>query len=319
VRRRLTPIVLTGPPGSGRSTELRRAAHLLSSRSHGRVVHVNWFDDPAEIEPGPFLFKLARYFFEEWGADVDRVHPNPALVEDMRASDPYLAQGSGRTLPPQIIAGIVFEAYAKAYKLDRFALFLDGLDQAPPDRARMVLHKLLEVAHKVDLVVVVGPELTNGTASFEVLDKYRLFPLQSVRTDSGSDGLRWLRNIALHRVGESKLPSRKVGRLISTAAELSGGLPRRFLALLADAAKYSDRPDPGVRQLTPAADDQALSLRQSLVDGDRAVLNAADGTNGLEVPEDRKTRLLNQGMLLEYPDGKDVKVHPHPLLRRYLD
>ncbi len=318
VERHLTPIVVTGPPGSGKTMELHRAAYLVRKRSQQRVVHVNWFDDPAEVEPGPFLYKLARHFFEEWTNDIDKAPPTIQMVKDMRASDPYLSQGEGKLLPPRIIARQVFRAYAEAYGIERFALFLDGLDEVPDDRARLVLHKLVEVADVVDLVVVVGPTLSNGPESFEVLSSYRVFHVAALDPVPRSTNQKWMREIALRRVGERKAPTRRIGRALNVAAKLSGGVPGLFLRLLGDSAKYSRDASPGAVQLQTAARDYTNALRRLLVQGDLAALADADGSPGIEVAADRRVRLLSQGMLLEYLEDGQPVVRPHPLLRPFL-
>jgi hypothetical protein len=50
------------------------------------------------------------------------------------------------------------------------------------------------------------------------------------------------------------------------------------------------------------------------VAGDIDQLRAADGTTGVEIPEERRLRLLMHGLLLEYRVQQGVVVHPAPLL-----
>jgi hypothetical protein len=59
-------------------------------------------------------------------------------------------------------------------------------------------------------------------------------------------------------------------------------------------------------------------MRRLLVHGDAAALRDVAGSAGLEMDLERRTRLLRQGLLLEYAHGEDVVLTPSPLLARSL-
>ena len=87
-----------------------------------------------------------------------------------------------------------------------------------------------------------------------------------------------------------------------------------------------------VRELCADADVFVQNFRPGVVERlglDPAGLRAANprlitasisgyGTDGLDVPPDRKVRLLSHNLLLEYEDGPARVVRPHPLLRPLL-
>ena len=106
------------------------------------------------------------------------------------------------------------------------------------------------------------------------------------------------------------------------AAFLSGGLPRVFLQLLADAATYALMNNggewPEKSNLDDAITDHQEGMRRGLLPGDLQLIRAAEGTQGLELPVDAKVRLLAHGLLLERQTLRGVLLQPHPLLRPLL-
>lgn len=317
VERDLAPLAVAGPPGSGRSTELLRAAWRCRERSQDRVVDLTWFGDPERLEVGPFLYHLARHYFEEWAGDPARKHPTVALVQDMRASDPDLPQGSGRTLPPLVLARQVFEGYATAYGIRRLAIFVDGFERVSPERAARLLVGLADVADVADVVVAVGPRLSHGPEAFALLERFRVVPLAALDTAPRSAGRAFFRELVLRRLPPEAKTRALLGR-VDRAAALSGGLPRRALALLGDAARYAPAGVPTAASLERARADHEEALRRLLIAGDRAELARALGTDGMEVAADRRVRLLAHGLLLERGVGPSLRVTPHPLLEGWL-
>jgi hypothetical protein len=62
--------------------------------------------------------------------------------------------------------------------------------------------------------------------------------------------------------------------------------------------------------------DHVDAVRRLLLRGDLAVISEAEGTDGVEVPPERRARLLTHGLLVEYGTPPDITVRAHPLVRR---
>lgn len=316
----LTPIALTGPLGSGKTTELRRALSLLGDRTWGVEIPVDLLLRPEDLTPDVLLWEICQYVLDHVLENDPDVRPSRALVDDIRASDPRLPRGQGIYRKPLELAELVLAEVRELVGRDRVALFVDGLDQAPPERAKAAVRALLPLQHHAELVVVVAPALAHGPLSHDVVARMRVFWLPSIPPDT-DEGRRYLRAIVARRLGRRRLP-KSLDDVVDEAAAHSGGVTRLFLHLVQDAALYATaegrvRPTPDT--LSHAIRDRADAMRRVLVAGDLEALAAAEETDGLEVPEDRKVRLLAHNALLEYPEGDHTVVRPHPLLRRLLD
>ncbi|HET7499464.1 MAG TPA: hypothetical protein VFK02_00615 [Kofleriaceae bacterium] len=106
--------------------------------------------------------------------------------------------------------------------------------------------------------------------------------------------------------------------LLGIAFKASGGIPRIFLQLVADAGTYArvsrGAAWPDASDLDAATFDQRDSFRRALLPGDTDAILAAVGTDGREIDLDRRVRLLAQGILLErVRDGK-LSLELHPLV-----
>jgi hypothetical protein len=107
-------------------------------------------------------------------------------------------------------------------------------------------------------------------------------------------------------------------KLLVRAFRASGGIPRVFLQLIADAGTYArakrgeawpDRSD-----LSDAIADQKDSFRRTLLPGDTQAINAVEYTDGRELDLERRVRLLAQGILLERVRDGRVSLEKHPLV-----
>jgi len=315
VRNGLTPIALTGPLGSGKTTELRRALALLGETVHGVEVPADLLVPLDDLSPDVLLWELARYLLDHVLERDPDLRPSRALVDDIRASDPRLPRGGGIHRKPLDLVRLVLAEVADLVDHERVGLLIDGLDKAQPDRARAAIRALLPLQHDDELVVVVSPALANGPRSHEVLAHMRVWWLPSIPADS-EEGLRYLRRIVTRRLERRQLP-KSLKPVADRAAAESGGVTRTFLRLVQDAALYATaegRVRPTPETLSHAIRDRADAMRRILVAGDLEALANALGTDGLEIPEDRKIRLLAHNALLEYPDGEGSVVRPHPLL-----
>jgi hypothetical protein len=144
----------------------------------------------------------------------------------------------------------------------------------------------------------------------------RFLPLRAVDVnDPAAHGREFLYELFVRRVGNDGVEEHAA--IIDEAAQLSGGMPRTFLQLLADAASYarlSRSTDwPTHEHLASAVLDQQDSFLRLLLPGDTDAIRAAIGTDGREMEIARKVRLMAHGMLLERSRGRTIVLELHPL------
>jgi len=110
---------------------------------------------------------------------------------------------------------------------------------------------------------------------------------------------------------------------VSMASRLSGGIPRVFLQILADAGCYAQmkRSEPWLcaEDLEDACADQVDSFRRLLMPGDVFAIRQVIGTNGCELSVDRRIRLMAHGVLLERRRNGSPVLAVHPLAQAALD
>jgi hypothetical protein len=98
----------------------------------------------------------------------------------------------------------------------------------------------------------------------------------------------------------------------------SGGIPRIFLQLMADAGTYArakrSEAWPDRSDLAEAIADQEQSFRRALLRGDTKAISEAIGTDGRELDLERRVRLLAQGILLERARDGRAYLEAHPLV-----
>jgi hypothetical protein len=313
VDRGLTPLALVGHPGVGKSTRLRRLVQDLSPAVFLEVV-AGAGPPVAGGEP-PFVMDLRRFLFEIATRAVRRqvelgyeTQPSPFLIMDLRASDPGFPQGQGRTLPPLDIARAALDELRGAAGVERVPVIVDGFDGLPAEVARHALRSLTGLSDLAALVASASPAAFWGEEAADLLDAWRIVPFGPVDPGTG-EGRALLRQVVLEGVDPGTLADDVVEALI----DHSGGVYRDLLQLRADAVAWSG----GIVDLPAvhaAVHDHRERARRRLRSGDLAAILAADGTDGLEVPADRKARLMHEGLLLEYGSGPDARVRAHPLL-----
>lgn len=320
----LSPIAVTGASGSGKTTELGRAALALAERDvFPLLLHVDALVDLADPSPDLVLYVVAEAMLDQVIQQRPEVVPSKQVIADIRASDPRLGRGSGTRRLPRDLMAQVAEEILRLVDMPGMALLLDGLDRAPIEVARAAARAFVNVRDALPVVLVVDPSLANGPESRELLQRFRIFPLPAIPTVAGAHGAdrgrAFLTEVLERRLG-AELPSALLP-VAQRAAERSGGLIRSFNELLADAVSYAAVDAgglPGEDALDEAIRDRADAIRRLLRDGDLGALADAAGTDGLEIEVERRVRFLSHGLLLEYPAGEDMVVAPHPLLQRLI-
>jgi hypothetical protein len=150
---------------------------------------------------------------------------------------------------------------------------------------------------------------------------YSVPPVVVAPTNSphAAAGRAFLREVLRTRVGDEGM--RASADVLESAISLSGGIPRTFLQLVQDSAMYARLAGREVLRetdLTAAVKDQRQSLRRLLDQGDKQEILRADGTDGAEIPRERRARLIASGLLLEYEEDGELVVHPAPILEPIL-
>jgi hypothetical protein len=202
------------------------------------------------------------------------------------------------------------------------ALLLDGLEKCPRDTALQAIRSLLALREEADIVVVTPFDLVTGPEGYELLTELRAFPIRPVPVFQDTEaawqaGRVFLKEIFRRRMELSGWEA-NLERTVELAAVASNGLPRTFLQILRSAGGYAaiaSRTLPAEEDLYAAIQDQKESLQRILRDGDLAVLTSADSSDGLEIPIERRIRLLTHGLLLEYEEQGKVVVRMNRLLR----
>jgi len=314
IRRGLSPMLLVGHPGLGKSTELRRTAAVLGQDGHAVLLDLadlRHGDDPRRV-----LYDVATQTVQWWVQEGPDDQPSPFLVQDLRASDPHFPQGQGRTLSPLEMARATWEELTAAAGQERLPLLVDGLDALSADTARSILHALLQLESHAELVVVGAPAVATGARNLAVVDRFRIVALDPLDPESPA-GRDFLRGVARAHLHALEVDASLDDEIVDPLVVASGGVLRDLLGLVRDAWAYADASiDQASIEL--AVRDRVERFRRLLHAGDREALRAAHGTDGLEVPADRKVRLLQHGLLLEQGVGEHAAVRTHPLVARLI-
>jgi hypothetical protein len=225
----------------------------------------------------------------------------------------------------------------------RITLLIDGLEKVPSGPGASDLFEALgALPEEVDLMAVVPWHAAFGPRSDVVVragERFTALRAPEVDGDAGAPGRRFLMDLLAARLGvnpehfdpaaivsvfsgtleDARAEALARRDLVTDAARWSGGIPRTFLQLLADAGTYArlrrdaSWPEPG--DLADAIADQEDSLRRVLLPGDTQAILAAEGTDGRELDLDRKVRLMAHGVLLERLRDRRPLLEVHPLAR----
>jgi len=314
-------IALWGPAGSGKSTELRAAARFLQPSALSVVIAL---DVELDLRQGPQEWELHRvigWAIVTAASDAGLVLSPPLATRLQQAG---VIRHQGARSPALASRDLTRELLVELGRRQPIVLLVDGLEKPTPAIARETLRQLGHPAPGVGVLVVLSPAQVTGPEAYEVLEDlgFRETALRPVVVDptfgdTATEGRKFLKTIALRRLGASLDDALEA--LMDAAAVASGGVPRTFLQLLRDAhtaAALAGRKVPKDGDLAEAVGDHRSTLRRLLRDGDLEALEKGRGTSGIEVPVERRTRLLAHGLMLEYdlPGASDPVVFPHPLL-----
>jgi hypothetical protein len=313
-------IAVAGPVGSGKSTEMACAADRLKKRFVTFLVPLDRLLDMHQVDEEQVFTAVTSRVFDHAQNNLNMVFSGELCARIAAGSAPRLP-GALASPRRDLLLQTLREVAASSYQ-GAVVLLLDGLEKCSADSATRVVRALLDIREEARLVFVVPFPLAIGSGAHELVSSVdRIFFLRAipVRRDQGllgEQGRAFFQDIIAIRLSIA-IMLRPFLSVVDRAAEMSGGIVRSFLQLVRAAAAnaaLAEREMPTEEDLDAAMVDHAESLARLLVDGDIEALRSADGTSGVEVPEERRLRLLMHGLLLEYKTQAGVVVHPAPLL-----
>lgn len=333
-----SPLLVGGPAGVGKSTELARAAELLQTHRVSCLVQLDRFENMRRLTPERMLFRIAACV----GDVAAEVFQLP-LSSSLQSSLVQVKATLDETWEPQFSASAILAALgtevARISRQGKVTLLIDGLEKVPPVAESLDLFEALaSLQEDIELVTVIPWHAAFGPRSETVIrGGERYLPVRAIDVEAGEPGRAVLRSILLQRLQlpeEALEPNAVAGtvgpsldqararvaakrNLVNDAIRWSGGLPRVFLQLLADAGSYAklrrSDPWPIVEDLNDACADQTDSFRRLLLPGDINAIRAAAGTSGSELELNRKIRLMAHGILLERVRSGAPILDVHPL------
>lgn len=331
-----SPLLVGGPVGVGKSSELARAYEVLGERDHSFLLQIDRLENMRRLTSERLLHRLIQLI--RLGAERESAYTlsdeHLALaqrVESLLAGKPVPVRVSTRVLVNSLLSEVLRDS-----PRGRVTILIDGLEKVPQGEGVFELFDALAaIREDVGLVVVIpwhaafGPHAETVVRSGERFVGVRAVDVQG---EDGTAAREFLRDVLLEHLGlpDQELMSelgktrRRRGAaaarydLVQTAMELSGGVPRVFLQLMADAGSYAAirgrRGWPLPEDLDDAVADSADSFRRLLLPGDTAAVARVAGTSGAELDLDRKVRLLSHGVLLERMRNGRLELEVHPLL-----
>lgn len=315
-------VLVVGPVGVGKSSELAAAYDSLKAHRAAAWVPVDRLANVRALTTSELVGHLTACLAAH--ATTLEIPLSSVLKENLRlrdrwaVADPWEYTASiPRMEGADLLVALVREV-ARAHASGRVSFVIDGLEKLPEGSAG-VLAALQAIPSEADIVATIpwhaawspgGEDLVRAGERVHSILPIRLVDLRSMRvlSDPGRVASFW-EKLARSRLGELSTE----GMQFRMRASLwSGGIPRIYLQLLADAGTYSrlhGEPPFSRASLDLAVADLRASLRRSLLQGDVEAMIRAQGTDGVELERARRVRLLARGLLLEAEDGKLV-IHP---------
>lgn len=314
VRAGRSVVLVAGPAGIGKSTEVAQTAHLLKPDRLVAWLPIDRLESVRSLTPDQLKRRTAGAVgaaAQSSGHELsDRIRQelvNQGVLGGARVPGP------GKLSADALLKATLEEVSRGVGK--RIVVVIDGLEKTVPG-SHELFHALAGLPDETDVVVVVPWHAAYGPDAAEVVRPgEKLLVLHPIEMGSGTGpGAQFLGNVLIGK-GQGLPFFLLTAAILAEAARWSGGVPRTLLQLIADAgtaAATRGAQMPTVDDMQTAIVEQRDSLRRLLLPGDAEAMRAADGTDAREVALDRKLRLLTHGILLERlgPDGPVMRVHP---------
>jgi hypothetical protein len=318
-------VLVSGPTGVGKSTELAQAALALQSTHIACLVQVDRIFNVHKLT-ADYLMRivaagLVRLARDQLHLPISNELASAAAVPVEDLGGHRLASKLFRSDGINVARAAVAEV-ARLSLQGRIALLIDGLEKMlPGPGAREIFDALSQLPESVDLIVIIPWHAAFGGGTEPILRAgERLYRVAAVDTEgaAGIAAARFLERVLVRRLQGSDALPEVLAPLLGRAFEASGGIPRVFLQLMADAGTYArvkrGAAWPDDSDLTEAIVDQQGSFRRALLPGDTQAILAVEGTDGRELDLDRRMRLLAQGILLERVHEGRIWLQIHPLV-----
>lgn len=322
-----SPLLVGGPAGVGKSTELARAAELLQPDRLACLVQLDRFENMRRLTPDRMRLRIAQ----KVGNLAQAVLHLPLSQSLKNALDKVNDELNGVAVThettPAVLLNNTLAEVTRLSKPGKLSLLIDGLEKVlEVSHGLDLFDALASVREEVELVVVIpwyaafGPQAETVIRAGE-----RFVAVRALEVDgpSGQSGRAFLRKVLAQRLNLDHALDEAAGRVMDEAIRWSGGMPRTFLQLMADAGTYArlrrKEPWPSESDMTDACADHVDSVARWFLPGDDAAVHAAVGTPGRELDLERKVRLMAHGILLErLRDGGPV-LELHPLAKLALE
>lgn len=326
-------ILLGGPAGVGKSTELAHAASLLQPHRVACLLPLDRWENMRRLGPDALLQRIAGRV-----AYMARETLHLPLSQELFDEAQKTASASWS---PSALAQLVLAEVTRLSRQGRVTLLIDGLEKVPEGATALELFDALAaLPEEVELVVVTPWYAAFGPRAETVIrtgERFVSARALEVEGEPGRAGRELLKSMLLRRLQlpDEALDATRVVKalsrsieeeralidaksdLVAGAAAFSGGIPRIFLQLMADAASYAliRRAEgwPYAEDLRDACADQVDTFRRLLLPGDADAARAAAGTDGRELDLGRKVRLMAHGILLERLREQVPVLELHPL------
>lgn len=328
-----SPVLLGGPAGVGKSTEIAHAAQMLQQHRIACLIPLDRWENMRRIGPDQLLQRIASrvaYLAKE----KLRLSLSSGLFDESQktVSDRW---------SPSTLVQLVLGEVGRLSQQGRITLLIDGLEKVPEGPSSLELFDALgALPEDVELVAVIPWHAAFGPrAEMVIRTGERFVSARALEVDGerGQEGRAFLKSVLQRRLQlpDEALDPKSVTRVVSgsldeerarvvaqsnlvaDASMASGGIPRIFLQLMADAASYAKLRRAGEwpidEDLRDAFTDQVDTFRRLLLPGDADAARAAAGTDGRELELGRKVRLMAHGILLERVREQVPVLELHPL------
>jgi hypothetical protein len=320
-----TTVLVAGPVGIGKSTELARATRLMHAERTACLIRLDRLENMRRATTDQLLLRTAgELAYQTIGQfHIHLSSPLRATLGHAGVLTHEATDSTGQKVPTFTGSALttlkLTLSEISSARNQRIVLILDGLEKMPDGPNTLEFFESLGLlSDAVDIVAVLPWSLAFGVGTNAAIrvDEHIVVLRAPDVTQSDAPGPEFLLELLARRLS---IPSPPEARAVfEEAIRCSGGIPRTFLQLVADSGTYArirrKAPWPDFFDIRDAILEQQESFRRLLRPGDSAAIRAAITTDGRELELERRVRLLTHGVLLERDLGNMTILELHPLL-----